>query len=175
MRYLILTIFFCLTSIVNAESKNCALSTNQELMEFFQKNMFMIQASAGDGYAGSWLDYDKNKDVVFVLALVKPAQLDENFYCRSRMRVVYVNNTYAYLEEVNKKVVEAVSSREVSGVYGVNIDVQSNSVFVYARADKFQEVNAWLKKEHMDNGVVRLFSQDAPTTFGGHWSEMLSQ
>ena len=65
------------------------------------------------------------------------------------MRVVYVNNTYAYLEEVNKKVVEAVSSREISGVYGVNIDVHSNSVFVYAREDKFQEINAWLKKEHM--------------------------
>ncbi len=91
------------------------------------------------------------------------------------MRVVYVNNTYAYLEEVNKKVVEAVSSREISGVYGVNIDVHSNSVFVYAREDKFQEINAWLKKEHMDNGVVRLFPQDAPTTFGGHWSEMAGQ
>ena len=166
---------FAFISSAYAVDKNCALTTNEELMAFFQKNRFMIQATAGDGYAGSWLDYDKNKDVVFVLALVKPAQLDESFYCRSRMRVVYVNNTYAYLEEVNKKVVEAVSSREISGVYGVNIDVHSNSVFVYAREDKFQEINAWLKKEHMDNGVIRLFPQDAPTTFGGHWSEMAGQ
>ncbi|WP_460549701.1 hypothetical protein [Comamonas piscis] len=166
MKKILFLLLFLPTIAFSKENyKSCHLEKNEEIINFFQKNLSMIQGSLGEKYGGSWVEYDKSKKAIFVLALVKPAILDDGYFCKSKMKIAQVKFSYKYLNDLQEKIFSAIKKGDLKEIYGMNIEIQTNSFLIYTKSENFAAIKEWLKTSKIDNDAVKLINQNTQTSF----------
>ncbi|GEM_PF-4715692 len=125
----------------------------------------MIQGSLGEKYGGSWIEYDTSKKAIFVLALVKPATLDDNYFCKSKIKIAQVKYSYKYLSDLQEKIFSAIKKGDLKEIFSMNIEIQTNSFLIYTKSENFSSIEEWLKTSKIDNDAVKLIKQNTQTSF----------
>ncbi|GKS94837.1 S1 family peptidase [Acidovorax sp. SUPP2825] len=146
-----------------------ATERNSQILNDISKNIEEIKKSAGNDFGGSWIEYDDKNNVVQVIALAGPANL--NFPKNNlsyETKIVRVKFRFSQLDTIAEKSLLLFDGIKGDGdepmVFGTAIDEQNNKVLVSGRKKYFPEITSRLQSAGFDMSAIHLENQDGPAT-----------
>ena len=143
--------------------KSDALS-NQRVEEQAALNQVLLAAEIGADYAGTWVEYDENKNAYQVVAAKRPVNIKRSHQEGGKIKLVIVENSLLDLNKIHKILCEYMQSeRGEPLVFSSAIDVSKNKILVRIRSNREQELISLMADRELNKAAILIEYQDGPS------------
>ncbi|QIL80769.1 hypothetical protein G7047_13290 [Diaphorobacter sp. HDW4A] len=148
-----------------------ATPQNEDIFNSISKNLNIVKEAVGDGYGGTWVEYDENyiaHQIVAVsgdgVGMVKSIQTE------NPISVVEVRYTYKELEVMREKIYDLFQSLALPGqlsvVNSIALDEQNNALRVRGNEENLDFIRIQLEKNGFDTSAIFIEKGGRAKLFG---------
>ncbi len=152
-----------------------ATSSNDEIIEKTSKQINKIKEDLGDGFGGSWIEYDKNNQAYLAIGIsgeTATVYSHKNGQpTNERIIFIPVNYGINYLNSLEQKIADAFKEIKQGGepiVLSLGIDEPRNKIVVRGRKENFQYIEDIIRRMGFDFNIIIIEEQNGPVELFGN-------
>ena len=139
---------------------------NKKVRRQISQNYEVLEKALGSSFAGSWIEYDENKNARQIIAVTRPVTIDKSLDPERVFRIVRVRYSLQTLEATKDRIAEVYIHSKIDPddalILSAYVDVQNNRVVARARPKDFKRAAVDLGQKGFDIDQIYIEEQNGP-------------
>ncbi|WCM94757.1 S1 family peptidase [Acidovorax sp. NCPPB 2350] len=148
-----------------------ATEDNERISRFISENIDALKSEVGEGYAGTWVEYDASNRIKQFVAIAGPIVLSNELAPVNGWEIVPVRFSEIQLVKARDDIYEIFSNPTASNeplIMSIAVDPITNKLLVRVREEHRERVRAELDRWSFGSDMTTVEVQNGPVNLMGH-------